>query len=340
MERVFLLLFIGVISCQSLSFEDVSYNDSSAYKRELEESLQPYIKTFMDKYDNVGEKEAFIFFSDPHLLGDNSSFTSTEQKKFYTSFESMKVLYDRLPIEFCLCGGDWLNNRDTQNAAKEKLLYADSKMKEWFPSYYKMMGNHDTNYQGFVSNRDSSRGDLPYDFINNEYYKDIGCSYYSIKAKETLFIILDTGIDWETSMDVFRTQQIEWLSQLLCTNTCEHLVIGLHMFFNEPVENNHPLPMSKVLIDLCNAFNKRKSYDVNGETYDFAEAQGTIHFFICGHNHVDFVYYESVIPCVGITSFITEARPSYDLCLIDYDNGYLNMIRVGAGQDRHIPIAM
>lgn len=338
MDRCLLLLLIGLVSCDPLFNEGGNADDSVAHKTELKESLKPCISAFMEDYNILSEKEAFIFFSDPHLLGFSSTFTRQEKKQFESSFETMRVLYGELPIEFCLCGGDWLNNKDTQSAAMEKLLFADSRMKEWFPSYYKIMGNHDTNYQGVVSLNDLSRGDLSYDFVNSVYYKDTGKAYYTITGKTTLFVILDTGIDWEPSLDDYRYQQIEWLSQLLFTNIQEHIVIGFHMFFNGAIEKNNPLPMSRLLLDLCTAFNNRESYDINGKFYNYSDARGKIHFLICGHNHKDFVYDESGIPCIGITRFISEGTPSYDLCLVDYDNGFLELTRVGNGKNRRIPI--
>ena len=52
-----------------------------------------------------------------------------------------------------------------------------------------------------------------------------------------------------------------------------------------------------------------------------------------------FVYDEYGIPCIGITKIIAEGQPSFDLCLVDYESRCLNMIQVGSGSDRHIPIA-
>ena len=309
-------------------------------KKIVGEALMPYYEAFMNCYGTSNNKESFLFFSDPHLLGYNNVFGEYEIASFNSAFDSMRALFKALPIDFCLCGGDWLNNKDTQEVAKLKLKYADSKMKEWFPSYYKMLGNHDTNYQGVVSFDDSSRGDLPYDYINSVYFKETGKSYYSIKGVNTLFVVLDTGIDWETAIDNYRKQQIEWLSQLLYSNTEQHIVIGMHIFFNGKVDKKNPMPMSREIMRLCRAFNRRETYSFEAYNYDYNMAQGKVHFIICGHNHVDFEYYEDDIPCIGITNLITNRIPSYDLCIIDYDKGYLDMIRVGEGHNRQIPFVL
>ena len=327
----FFFLFVG--SCESIG-------DDGKDNKSADEALIPFIESFMSCYEPIKEKEAFLFFSDPHLVGHSNVFGNYEKSFFNNAFESMRVLYEALPFSFCLCGGDWLKNKDTQEVAKWKLEYADSKMKEWFPSYYKMLGNHDTNYQGVVSPDDASRGDLPYDYINSVYFKETGNAYYTIKGENTLFVVIDSGIDWETALDDYRKQQIEWLSQLLYTNTEQHIVIGMHMFLNGKVENKRLMPMSREIVRLCGAFNRRETFVLETNNYDFSIAKGKVHFIICGHNHVDFEYLEGDVPCVGITNLITNNQPSYDLCIIDYDKGCLDMIRVGEGQNRQIPFTL
>lgn len=330
----FALTFFLFISCQPLQKSAVDEGENSI----ISEELLSYYTSFMNKYNSVREKDAFIYFSDPHLLGSNSSDFLSIEKNLVASFESMRSLNNVLPIDFCLCGGDWLNNRDTQDAAKQKLLYTDSLMKEWFPPYYKMLGNHDTNYQGIVSANDSTRGDLSYDFIDNLYFRETGKAYYTFKSANTLFIILDTGIDWQTSLDNYRREQVEWLSQLLYNNHEEHIVVGMHIFFNEYSKKVIRTPMSIEVMELCKAFNKKTIYKSATLDIDYAHSEGTIHFIISGHNHIDNVYYENGIPCVCITCLITEQKPSYDICLIDYNNGYLETTRIGHGDNRKIPL--
>ncbi len=327
-----------MVSCTPLVIHDAIVGEAKEYNdfKGISKELLPYYEGFMSQYNSVHDKETFIFFSDPHLLGNDNSFTLQERIFFESSFNSMKCLYDKLPIDFCLCGGDWLNSKDTQDAAIRKLQFANEKMKDWFPRYYKILGNHDTNYQGIVSADNSSRGDLPDSIINNVYFNDTGSAFYFFKVKQTLFIILDTGIDWQTSINEYRKQQIEWLSQLLLVSKESHIVIGMHIFYNVYDTIKTRTPMSLEVMGLCNAFNKREVYESNYLTCDFTNAHGIVHFILCGHNHVDFEYYENDIPCIAITKFISDGKPSFDLCMIDYDNGYLETVRIGTGENRHI----
>ena len=242
----------------------------------------------------------------------------------------------KLPLNFCLCGGDWLNKGDTQSVAMLKLLFIDHQMKHWFSPYYKMYGNHDTNYQGVISNNNSSRGDLPYSFVNSEYFSETEKAYYSFKGQNTVFYILDSGLDWFPSMDDYRWEQISWLAEQLKGNTEKHIVIGVHMYFNGKVASNNPMPFSSEITALCSAFNKREQYAVNGVIFSYTDATGKVHALFAGHNHIDYSIEDDGIPVIGVSRFIRNDMPTFDLCLINYDDGCLELIRVGYGQDRHI----
>lgn len=279
--------------------------------------------------------EAFIFFTDPHLLSGNNKFTQETKNNLSSSFKLAKVLYDKLSLDFCLCGGDWLNDGDTQVMAKEKLLYADQLMKSTFKRYYKIMGNHDTNYQGYVSIDDDKRGDLPRSFIDGEYFSETGSAYYSFDGRETRFFILDSGLDWEISMDEYRWEQILWLAEQLQTNDSEHIVIGIHMFYNE----DKIAPMSELLVNICDAFNEKKIITIRDREIDFTATKGKIHLVLSGHNHKDGLTYEGKsrnLPIVRTCNYTIDGTQSFDLCLMDYDQMIMRMIRIGQGDNRDV----
>ena len=284
---------------------------------------------------NSNVSEAFIFFTDPHLLSGEDQFTRTTKNNLNDSFKSAKELYDKLMLDFCLCGGDWLNQRDSQEMAKEKLLYADQLMKTTFNKYYKIMGNHDTNYLGFVSKDKDKRGDLPRSFIDGEYFSETGSAYYSFDGRETRFFILDSGLDWEISMDEYRWEQIIWLAEQLRANDREHIVIGIHMFYSE----DRITPMSEILIKLCDAFNEKRVITIGDREIDFTFAKGKIHLIFSGHNHKDGLTYEGInrsLPVVRTCNYTINGTHTFDLFLIDYDQMIIRMIRVGQGEDRKV----
>ena len=301
--------------------------------------LESVSNTFWNLYRSVNDKDAFLFFTDPHILVDSFSYSNEEDISFFNCFKSMKSLYDSLPLSFCLCGGDWLNRGDTQENAMNKLLYADKQMNNLFHPYYKMLGNHDTNYQGVISTENPQRGDLSMDFINNMYFKGIGQSFYSFINKNTVYYILDSGVDWETAMNDYRKKQLKWLADSLLHNEINHIILGIHILINNSPMQNNPTPFALSLLNLCEVFNDRKSIVIDNSQYDYFSSVGKIHLLICGHNHEDFVR-NFAIPCVGTTQYMKNGEACFDLCILDYDNGYLEMIRVGDGSNRKVKLQM
>ena len=300
----------------------------------LSEKARPAYAKFQKIAKRGNAEDSFIFFTDPHLLGANNQFSDDEKYRLIIAFDVAKELYDTLKLNFCLCGGDWLNFGDTQDKAKEKLLFADQQMKTMFPCYYKIMGNHDSNYQGIVSNENPIRGDLTQYFIDNKYFSETGSSYYSFMSYNTEYFVLDSGLDWNTSINDYREKQLHWLANRMMNSESQHKVIGIHMFYNDVP---FITPMGEELIAISSSFNSRSCYSLNNITYDFSMSKGLVHYIITGHCHVDFAETIQGIPVIGTTKFYKETNP-FDICIVDYDSGYLDMIRVGEGEDRHIKI--
>lgn len=319
---IFLFSFFLFLSCSDENNED-------------EDNINNVIASFQKKYEAVIEKDVFVYFTDPHLLNGENRFSDNDRSELIKAIKPMQEIYNHLPQVFCLCGGDWLNQGDTQEVAKQKLLYTDSQMKNMFSRYYKMMGNHDTNYQGVVSSDDSSRGDFSRDFIDKEYFQETSSAYYSFKTDKTQFFILDSGLDWFPEMDEYKWEQIDWLGSQLLSNSMDHIVVGIHMFYDSTI-----LPLSSELRKICDAFNNRSKIDINGKTYNYSNAKGIIHLILTGHRHADTIDYEKDIPIVGTCRYIQDGIPTFDICILNYDKGNLEMIRVGKGQSRCIEMSM
>lgn len=298
-----------------------------------EHKYEVVISDFLSKYESVNNKVSFIFFTDPHLLSGGDDFSDDVKSKIDSSLLPMKELYTLLPLNFCLCGGDWLNQRDGQYVAKQKLLYVDHQMKKMFSPYYKMLGNHDTNYQGFVSSIDSTRGDLSREFLEQYYFSETGSAYYSFRTNNTQFFILDSGLDWELQMDSYRWEQVKWLAKGLFECESQHIVLGIHMFYE-----NYITPMSEIVASLSRSYNNHESFVVENEVYDFSNTQGTIHAVLSGHSHIDAIDYYNDIPIVRTCAFYENQ--SFDLCILNYDTNYMDLIRVGYGEGRHIKLAI
>lgn len=319
---IFLFSFFLFLSCSDENNED-------------EDNMNNVIASFQKKYEAAIEKDIFAYFTDPHLLNGENRFSDNDRSELIKAIKPMQEIYNHLPQGFCLCGGDWLNQGDTQEVAKQKLLYADSQMKNMFSRYYKMMGNHDTNYQGVVSSDDSSRGDFSRDFIDKEYFQETGSAYYSFKTGKTKFFILDSGLDWSPEMDEYKWEQVFWLAEQLQTNDSEHNVLGIHMFYGV----NEITPMSELLVALCDAYNYNHGITLQEVNYDYSKAKGKIHFILSGHSHKDSLSYEGKagrLPVIQTCNYTVKGTKSFDLCLMNYDDNVLHMTRIGQGDSRTI----
>ena len=95
--------------------------------------------------------------------------------------------------------------------------------------------------------------------------------------------------------------------------------------------------MSREIIEVCNSFNTRKKYTIDELELDYSESNGFVHYILTGHCHVDFVENINGIPIIGTRSFCDETHP-FDICVVDYDAGYLDLIRVGKDGNRRLKI--
>ena len=284
--------------------------------------------------NNSGVGETFVFMTDPHLMGNSNTFSET---LFKTYIGLLQKYYNMLPIDWMICGGDWLNNNDYQASACWKLGYVDATMRKLFKHYYPMLGNHDTNYQGVISADDPSRGDLTHQTLVNLMFRENGNTYYKFKGNNTQFYVFDTQLDWDTTMDAYKWEQIDWFAKALISDNADHTVIFQHMFYTSGTTVN---PMAEHIQTIAGAYNSRSIVTLNGITYNFSGATGKIACVIAGHSHTDAIITTGVSVPVWLTTNMMDGNmPTFDLCLIDYTANEMRSIRVGTGSDRTMQLA-
>lgn len=279
-------------------------------------------------------QESFIYFTDPHL-------SQTSEKNIAKSFRLLHKYMEKYGYGFCVCGGDWLVNNETHSEACNALKVIHKTAHSVFgDNYYPVLGNHDTNYQGRMSESSSrNTARLSEAEINNLMFSRFGQSYYTFETDKTLWIVLDSGIDWETEMSEYRCEQIDWLGATLQSDRKEHVVICIHIFANYDSKDSLVVQkLAKNAMDLSLAYNSRSVKEVHGNVYDFTDVSGSVACFLCGHNHVDYVMESSGIPVICTRRFKTNGIHSFDLCTFDWETGQLIMKRVGEGNDRTVSI--
>lgn len=291
-------------------------------------------KQFAAYFNNSGICETFAFMTDPHLLGLSNSF---DEVQFAQYIHTLGRYYDNTPVDWCICGGDWLNNSDYQDIACWKLGYMDATMRKSFKHYFPVLGNHDTNYQGVVSSEDSSRGDLTHQTLVNLMFRENGNTYYKFKGNNTQFYVFDTGTDWEDWMTAFKWEQIDWFAKALIADDAEHTVIIQHIYYSSGTTVNN---MASNIQAVAGAYNSRTTLTLNGITYDFSGCTGKIACVIAGHSHYDDIITENVsVPVWLTTNMMDGSTPTFDLCVIDYTAGKMKSVRIGTGNNREMTLA-
>lgn len=281
--------------------------------------------------------EAFLFFTDPHLLEKGSEWEPMMRE--YVS--QIQKYYNSTPTTFCLAGGDWLGNSDLPSEACFKMGYIDGFMHSMFNNCYMLVGNHDTNYQGKIDAQSASwTTRLSDDAIRNLWYRG-GRAYYEFMGGVTRFFCFDTGIEAQalTFGDNYGWEQAKWFADSLATNTVEHVAIAAHILYYS-YGDQALQPLTEQLLAIAKAFNDRGSITVNDVEYDYANAIGKVEFGIFGHNHRDAIATVSGIPCL-ITTWVRDDEsygPTFDLVFVDYDSSELKTVRVGSGDDRTMAI--
>ena len=313
-------------------------------------AIYPKVQTYQSTYDydtkteafdalynESGDVDAFIFFTDPHLLSEG------EKSAFYNRFIDYTGViggfFNRLATTFVLCAGDWLEFNDTPNLALYKLNLMTGRMRELFGDhYYPALGNHDTNEQGTEV---SGVKRLSFDTLRNVMFPYQGSMYYSFKTAQSRFYVLNTGTDQNTGMSVDdRWDQIAWLAEQLAENDDAHSAVCMHILWNDTLAASIT-DFADNVQELVGAYNSHDTIELNSVTYDFTGCTGKVGFIIGGHLHQDKSDTTSYsVPIIATANVRNNANyPTFDLVLVDWTANTMQMIRVGSGSNQSFTLA-
>jgi len=298
--------------------------------------MEAKLRAFAAHFNNSGDAESFIFFTDPHTLQSNT--LQTMNAEIETYLKPIKAYYDRTPTSFVICGGDWIGSGDTQEQACFKLGVADGSMRKMFAPYYLALGNHDMNVLGVDETGVAGTGELSEKTIRNLLFRETGKSYYSFDGSQTKFYVFDSGNNGIDDMIAYRLEQEQWFAEQLMDSEAGHSVIVSHIAYNSDGTNTFLTTFITRLTAVANAYNKRTLIVVSGKTYDYSASTGFVEFVISGHTHEDKIGVCNDIPIVVTTNLKCDGLVSFDLCFVDYSKGTLQLVRVGSGSSRTINV--
>lgn len=309
------------------------------------------------KMDLISNCLAFVFFTDSHI-GSNK----------LRSPKMIDSILKNTSIKDVICGGDVISAYGDHNRiVKDCEIYKES---YGFAKPYYVRGNHD-NYA--KATEDATTGIIePNSMVINRfirpYHDDIiienGKTYYYFDRplNKVRFICIDTteiinettGTSGEFQPSYSITQgQLDWFVNTLKNTPDGYKIVLLSHI---PINSNLAWSGGEALIfgDIVEAFNNKTSINKTDNyahvvNSDFYGTNGKVLLNICGHGHVDdsfvsdsgCVYYE-----VNCDTFLNNGgsvyerkvnsitEQSFDVVIINADNGDIHTVRYGAGIDR------
>lgn len=231
------------------------------------------------------------------------------------------------------------------------------------PNHHSVIGNHD-NQHADLSNVKAKYGLLLApeecnDAVHGEE-KGTGSSlYYYIDspAEKTRYLYLSTGRMW------VYTEEINFVKEALSSAPEGwHIVVLSHLwkhYENTDGVYTYFIPnYSQVLLDLFDAYNKRRSgttaVDGYAIAYDFSAGKARVEFCIGGHCHTD----QDFTTAGGIPVILTESDSYLDRdsteeavagtitescvygVVVDYDSRVVNIIGIGRGSSRAVNLGI
>lgn len=299
------------------------------------------IETFMSRFYDSETADAFVFFTDPHLMGIGSSFSETTFNEY---LRVLKNTYDRTSATWVLCGGDWLNNGDTKAQATTKLGLIAGKMREAFGgAYLPIVGNHDYNYIGVDDEGTRIEDLIEAPAMKNLWFptKPTGC-YYSQKLTNAVLYVLNTRTEYDTFYQ-YDLNMLDWFATQLNTEDPPHAIVAFHTLYQAAVGTDI-VRRVQVIGKIIEGFNAHTTVTLDSENYgysfnyDFTGKTGHIDFSVVGHSHADFTSNFGGVPIIGTINMQAGGVPSFDLMFADYTNHKLYCTRIGTGSNREITI--
>ncbi|MBR6029937.1 MAG: metallophosphoesterase [Clostridia bacterium] len=302
---------------------------------------------YRELYNAVAEdqREGFLFFTDPHMAE-----TPDWEPDFEKWMRKIGRYADDTEIDLIFCGGDWIGSLDTNSEAVEKLSQVTDFNLMLFGQgrYHCAVGNHDTNEVGSADlpTRKAKTARLSVGAYTDAMMPVTGIAYYAIQGVNTRFYLLDSGYETQNmnamAMGVYRWGMLNWFADDLLKNDPAHAAVLTHIYYRTS-RNRSAGQLGNYMAAICEAFNKHSMVKMDGHTYDFRTCTGRVEFILCGHIHIDYDSVHNGIPVIATRCALSPQETGdpvlcFDLCVADYAEHLLTMVRVGDGETRTISL--
>ena len=337
---------------QNASSDDAALPD---YYADYMTSKYNEINTLME---SITDGDAFIFITDTHW-GDNVQVSPNIINHIKKNTNVQKVIF----------GGDVVRAFGTKDKIKEDVYGFNSEVKDYIDSrnYFPTIGNHDFTIK-FERSADDQTGytyGVPFAYnssvkplesyvslINQKMYY-----YFDNPVQKMRYIMVNTeeGVNsgdnpWGVGAHITQ-QQLDWLTNdaLNVPSDDWHVVTIGHVPIH-PYAPSHDGALDILRYALEGYTNKSKAsfaapYGTVLNT-DFSTYKGKMVGYFCGHNHKDteFVGENMINISTGCDATYnddvwkrtvgTVTEQLFDVVIVDKTNKKINMVRIGAGDNR------
>lgn len=316
----------------------------SYWKSELETKAD----TIQQVMETVGRnKSAFYWYTDVHW--------QTNAKK---SPILLKYLTDNTQINKINCGGDVINDPSPYNHENTKYIHDWRKQIANLPNHHTVLGNHDLNHWSTDVHKMAYANILAHQETNDMVVSDVdGCYYIDCPSEKTRYLYLCFLNKNQTDM---MTQGQFIVDSIKSVKEGWHIVVINHRWFqyassSTPTTGSIPA-YEKEILDIFDKYNARTTRTGSNYFYaqDFTDSKGKVEFCIGGHIHADYDFTtDGGIPVIITTSDTNQQRHDGDVdsgvigtiteqavygIIADYEGGKINVIGIGRGGGREVPL--
>lgn len=264
-----------------------------------------------------------LFFTDAHLA--NQSGQALFANRTSETINEIAKVYNNLPLDLCIFGGDVLGNGDTVNNALWKLAYWDNAINKKIKNYLPVLGNHDTNYQGV------ERLTHEQQIKTAMKWRNENSCYYRYDTPNTSYYVIDTGIE-ATGYQDYYVNQCKWFANDLLTNN-KNIVIIVHQVY-KTYASQVVATVTDLILSTCKAYNERGAITISGKDYTFTSVTGKVKAAIGGHTHADYTTTIHDIPIIVTDMVQADGGTVFDIMSIDYTDNVLTATRYNTGTTR------
>lgn len=343
-----LVVFFVLCLCWANCFFEHTFAETNDFKlQNIEMEIPQYWKEHLD--DRVSQirsalgeagwnKSAFLWYTDVHW-----------SYGYQKAPMLLKYLYEHTPINKVAFGGDIVAKEGDDNETMSYLWEWRYQIRD-LPNHHSVPGNHDDGND--VDNRFDDEYIYAY-LLAAEETQDVmrGESglYYFIDdlSEKTRYLYLDTAT--KDGNIINDEGQQKWLQNVLVSTPDQwHIVAIAHIWRNVDYHADPPVDSGfsyggSYCLEQFDMYNAREG--------EYSECNARVEFCIGGHTHTDGDFRsEGGIPVIitETDSYIvrsgldcvegTISEASINAIVADYKNKIVNVIRIGRGSSRVVPL--